>query len=529
MTPTTGWRTHVGRARRGARDHLSTILGGPARARVVVLFAAVWALNSADVSTVGASATELERSLHIGNTDVGLLVTISAVVAVLVSFPIGMLADRVRRTWLLGLSVALWGVAMFWSASVHTFHELLIARLFLGLVTATAGPVVSSMIGDFFPSADRGKIYSFVLTGELLGVGIGFAVTGDVAAFSWRAAFVLLGLPAFGLAWLLFRLPEPVRGGLHPLTVGATSFPSRHRPPTSTARAPQEPPLETHAQQLASRRGLAPNPAAVLRQDPRRMKPLQVVRYLLHIPSNVVLIIGSAGVYYYLTGVQTFAAEFVHKQYDMSQALSNFLILLLGVGAIGGVLAGGAIGDALLRRGYLNARVLISAIVSAMTVLLFIPALLTRNWVTAVPYLVLASMALSAQNPPLDAARLDIVPGRLWARAEGLRTSLRTVAQALAPVAFGGFADLLGGGRVGLQWAFLIMLLPLAVNAVALFKTMRLYPQDVANAAAAWRPVRTGGAGTDNTTPLNLPDRAPPPAGPVTTSLTQTDLNSSNN
>lgn len=492
----------------------------------------MWALNSADTATVGASATELQRSLHIGITDIGLLVTISSVVAAVVSFPVGMLADRVRRTWLLSFSVILWGVAMLWSASVHSFHELLLARLFLGLVTASAGPVISSMIGDFFPSAERGRIYSFVLTGELLGVGIGFAVTGDVAALSWRAAFVLLAIPAFILAWLLFRLPEPVRGGLHPLTVGATTVPSNRRRGRAAdrPRLDDEPPVQTHAQRLASSKGLSPDPAGVLHQDPQRMKPGQVIRYLLHIRSNVVLIVGSAGVYFYLTGLETFASEFAHKQYDMSQALSNFLILLVGVGAVSGVLAGGASSDALLRRGYLNARVLISAIVSAATVVLFIPALLTRNWVTALPYLVLAAMALSAQNPPLDAARLDIVPGQLWARAEGLRTSLRTVAQALAPVAFGGVADLAGGGRSGLQWAFLVMLLPLAVNAVALFKTMRLYPQDVANAGASWHPSDATKPAPDvtrplprrgDTRPMNRPDRAPaplpppPPAGPV--------------
>ena len=49
-------------------------VGGPARARVVLLFGAVLALNTADASTVGAVAAQLEPALHIGNTEVGLLV-----------------------------------------------------------------------------------------------------------------------------------------------------------------------------------------------------------------------------------------------------------------------------------------------------------------------------------------------------------------------------------------------------------------------------------------------------------------------
>jgi MFS family permease len=116
---------------------------------------------------------------------------------------------------------------------------------------------------------------------------------------------------------------------------------------------------------------------------------------------------------------------------------------------------------------------------------LFLPAILTRSVVTALPYLTLAALALTAQNPPIDAARLDIVPPLLWGRAEGIRTFLRTLAQSLAPILFGGLSDLLGGGRSGLELTFLIMLLPLAANAVVLFRARRTYPQDVATAAAA--------------------------------------------
>ena len=72
---------------------------------------------------------------------------------------------------------------------------------------------------------------------------------------------------------------------------------------------------------------------------------------------------------------------------------------------------------------------------------LFIPALTTRSAVTALPYLTLAGLMLSAQNPPIDAARLDIVPALLWGRAEAIRTLLRSLAQSLAPVLFGVVSD----------------------------------------------------------------------------------------
>jgi MFS family permease len=102
------------------------------------------------------------------------------------------------------------------------------------------------------------------------------------------------------------------------------------------------------------------------------------------------------------------------------------------------------------------------------------------------PYVVLAAAALTAQNPPIDAARLDIMPPWLWGRAEGIRTLLRTLAQSLAPVLFGAVADyVFGGGTAGLKWTFVVMLLPLAASALYLYRARRLYPRDVATAAAA--------------------------------------------
>jgi MFS family permease len=585
------------------------VFGGPERTRVIVVLAGVLAMSSADAATVGAAATQLRRSLHIDLTDVGLLVTVSSIVAALASVPFGVIADRFKRTRTLGLTVLLWGVAMIASALSGSFAELLLARLFLGIVTASAGPVVASMIGDYFPSGERGRVYSYILTGELAGAGVGFAVTGDIAALSWRAAFVVLALPTFFLARALFRLPEPTRGGLRPLPrddeppvadtrpappadpTGTVRPDPRTRPdgrlgpdetrrPGATRRAPagypaqpaslpapydpatydpapydpapydpapydpypypavgwdQPPPAapglgvapddprftwppdetaavgrseadpvprteqeadteagtnvnETDAQRVAREKNIQPDTDRILLKDPRTIGLWEATRYVLSIRTNVILIIASACSYFYLSGIETFASEFTSEQYGVPQALANILILVVGVGAVIGVLVGGALSDNLLRRRFLNSRILVAGTAAILTSLLFVPAILTRSTITALPYLTLAGFALMAQNPAIDAARLDIVPPLLWGRAEGIRTLLRTLAQSLAPVLFGAFADLLGGKRIGLQWTFLVMLLPLLANGVILLLALRTYPRDVATAAAAPPP-----------------------------------------
>jgi hypothetical protein len=77
----------------------------------------------------------------------------------------------------------------------------------------------------------------------------------------------------------------------------------------------------------------------------------------------------------------------------------------------------------------------------------------------------------------------------LWGRAEGVRTFLRTAAQALAPVLFGATSDIVfGNGHSSLHWTFLVMLLPLLASSVFLFRAMKSYPRDVATAAAATTP-----------------------------------------
>jgi MFS family permease len=481
------WRENANRVARSTGTHLERVLGGPQRSKVIILLACVLALNSADASTVGASATQLRSALHIDNTDIGLLVTVNSLVAAVASIPFGVVADRMRRTRILGVTIILWGVAMLWSATAGSFDKLLMSRLILGLVTAAAGPIVGSLIGDYFHPSERGRIFSYILTGELAGAGIGFAVTGDIAALSWRAAFVFLALPAFVLAWYVIHLPEPLRGGREPLPLADGSLPQSPIA-NGTESGDDDATDETDAQRLAAARGVTADPSHVMGAELQRLGVVGAVRAVLSVKTNVTLIIASACGYFYLAGIETFAVEFVKEQYGVDQALANLLLLVLGAGAVGGVLLAGSLSDRFLQRGFLNARILVPAIGALLTAVLFLPAIFTRSAVTAVPYLTLAAFMLSAQNPPLDAARLDIMPALLWGRAEGVRTSLRTLAQSLAPLVFGAMSEhVFGGGRGGLQWTFALTLATLAVSGVILLRAMRTYPRDVATAAASTR------------------------------------------
>jgi hypothetical protein len=115
------WHALVWVARR-LSGQVVEFVGGPARARVVGLFGAVLALSSADTATVGRSRHSLSTRC----------------------------TSAMRKL-------------------AGSYSSLLLSRLALGAVTATAGPAIASLTGDYFPARERGRIWSYILAGEAIG------------------------------------------------------------------------------------------------------------------------------------------------------------------------------------------------------------------------------------------------------------------------------------------------------------------------------------------------------------------------
>jgi MFS family permease len=489
-------------------------VGGPARARVITLFAIVLALNGADSATVGAVAPQLESSLHINNADIGLLSSASLLVGALFAIPVGPLVDRTRRMPLLALSIILWSIASLFSAFAGSFSGLLLTRLALGAVTATAGPAIASLTGDYFAADERGRIWSYILVGEAAGTAFGFIVSGLVASLiGWRAAFVVLSIPGFFVARELWRtVPEPLRGGQSHLAVGATDLdlavtdPAARTKPGQTDVEEQGPTLDATQEavrEAARRRGAVPNPRLVLDEDPSRMALLPAFRYLFSIPSNLLMIIGSSLGYFYFAGLQTFALLFVKGHYHANQATAELVLALLVVGAVAGTLVGGRLPDWLLERGDLTVRVWFPGICYIGAAVLMIPGFVGASLTPAVWFDVAGAALISAANPPLQAARLDVVPAGLWGRAQSALTVVRSLAQAAAPLLFGGLSQLVAGivpnqapigthphaptssTSTGLEVSFLVMLSTLFTAGVLLFRARETFASDVATAAAS--------------------------------------------
>jgi predicted MFS family arabinose efflux permease len=451
---------------------LARAAGGPERVKPIVLLALVVGLQSADAGTVGALVVPLKQSLHINNTQVGLLVTVSTGVGALATLLAGALADRTVRVRLMWVTMLVCSAAMALSAASPSYGWLLACRVALGAGVAVSGPVVASLIGDYFAPGERGRVYGLVLAGEGACTAVGLLVAGELGAVSWRLGFCWLAVVGLILAvGVATSLREPLRGGLAAGGSGVAS---------------------------------AANP------DNRQRRSLwREVRYVLLIRTNVVLVVGSSFGYFFFTGLSTFGVALMCGRFQIGQAVATLLIYVLGAGALIGVLSTGRIADWLTTRGHISARMAVGGAAFLVAALFILPTLLTHSLPLAMVFAFLAGIGLGGVNPPLNAVRLDIVHSRLWGTAEAVRTMLVSISTGLAPLVFGVVSTKLGGstaavssagegqGRLAsaggmtpiaataLDHTFLIMLVSLVIAAaLILCVARRTYPRDVATAMA---------------------------------------------
>lgn len=370
---------------------------------------------------------------------------------------------------------------------------------------------MASLTGDYFPAADRGRMYGLILGGDLLGSGFGYLVSGDLSSLTtWRVAFWWLAIPSLVLAWVVWRLPEPAWGGTSRIAAGDEQIRDERdergsEPGPGDGNAAGEETGSTGlAEQAVRQAGVQPQPELVLRTDPTNRSVWWAMRYVLRVRTNVVLIVASALGYFFFAGLRSFAIIFATGRYGISKPAATTLIVVIGAGALAGVFAGGRVADRLLRRGHIRARVLVPAVCLLALIPVLAPAIITTSVPVALPLLIIGAFLLGAPNPPLDAARLDIIHPRLWGRAEGVRTVLRSVGEAAAPTLFGYVSQYVfggpgssaaagpgggdasqAGGASGLEYTFLVCLIPLLIAGFLSLAALRTYPRDVATASAS--------------------------------------------
>ncbi len=176
--------------------------------RVLLILALINFVNYVDRQIIFALFPAIRHVFALTYSQLGYLAAAFTIVLSLGSFPLGMLADRMSRRAVISAGVLFWSAATFFSGLAASFRTLLIARGLVGVGEAAYNPAGAAVITASFPAKVRARVQGFFDIGMFAGGATGIAIGGVVAAaFGWRAAFFLVGLPGIVLGLSALRLP----------------------------------------------------------------------------------------------------------------------------------------------------------------------------------------------------------------------------------------------------------------------------------------------------------------------------------
>ncbi len=394
----------------------------PWQASGAVLFAVLFGinvLNYTDRYVLPAVVSQVKTDFALSDTEVGFLGTAFLLVYAVSAVPAGIIADRFRRTSLIGYGVAVWSVATLITGFTHSFGQLFGARALLGIGEAAYFPPSTTLLADTFPLERRARLMSWWGLATPLGVFLGFAVGGLMGqAFGWRAAFSFVAVPGLVLAIVVSRLQDPPRGASERLLAGAGA-----EAWTTT------------------------------------------VRKILAARSLSFSILSQALAFFVLGGVSFWIPYYLNLQFGLSVGSSGILSgALFVVGGGIGTLLGGHLADFLRERGVSSARLLVPALGFVVSAPVILAAVVTTSVTVFLVLFFLAGGLLQMYSGPMTALSQDVVvPGR---RARAVALSLliaHVLGDAFSPAAIGILSDALGSLQTSL------LLAPVAIVVAAAF------------------------------------------------------------
>ncbi len=183
-------------------------------------FIVLLVLNSLDEleqAAMAVLAPDIRDTFGVSDGTITFIASASAAFVVLGAFPMGWLADRIRRAPIVGVASALFSALVFLSGFAVNAFMLFWTRFGAGIAKSNTIPVHSSLLADTYPIGVRGRIGGLTQSTGRAVAAISPIAVGTVAWVAggdegWRWAFFLLGLPVAVFAVAAFRIPEPTRG-----------------------------------------------------------------------------------------------------------------------------------------------------------------------------------------------------------------------------------------------------------------------------------------------------------------------------
>lgn len=211
-----------------AESHSTGQAFGTAGYRNYVLLALtlIYTLNFIDRILIGVLAQPIIEEFKLQDWQFGLLSGFAfALMYSVVGIPIARLAEHANRVKIIAASIILWSGMTALCGIAGSFLSLLIFRIGVGIGEAGLTPPANSILADYFPPRSRARALATYAMGVTFGGVLANLFGGPIAqAFSWREAFLVLGLPGVIVGIIvLITIKEPPRGYSDPVGTPALS------------------------------------------------------------------------------------------------------------------------------------------------------------------------------------------------------------------------------------------------------------------------------------------------------------------
>jgi MFS family permease len=186
------------------------------RYEVLALFTAAMVGSSLWIMSTGALMPFFSSALHIGQTQLGLILSIQMIGSVAMTSVAGLLTDRFGDKTVVFWSGAVMGSALVVASLVQNFAWLIGWLLVYGIGYAAVTPAGSHAIIFFFRKADRGFAMGVRQSGVPIAGTLGSLLLPAVALhFHYRGALAVAGiltLIACSITSWLYREPQELHG-----------------------------------------------------------------------------------------------------------------------------------------------------------------------------------------------------------------------------------------------------------------------------------------------------------------------------
>ncbi|MCC7268231.1 MAG: MFS transporter [Caulobacteraceae bacterium] len=182
---------------------------------VLWLLVLAYTFNFIDRTIISTIGQAIKEDLKITDTQLGLLGGLAfALLYTTLGIPIARLAERRSRVNIITVAVVIWSGFTAACGMAHSFLQLLLLRVGVGVGEAGLSPPAHSLISDYYEPKKRASALSIYSIGIPLGSMFGAVAGGWIAQnLDWRAAFVIVGLPGLLVALLIkLFVKEPPRG-----------------------------------------------------------------------------------------------------------------------------------------------------------------------------------------------------------------------------------------------------------------------------------------------------------------------------